>query len=159
MGTRHSTMVISEGKTKVAQYGQWDGYPSGQGMTILRFLQGVDLAEFKKKIDSLGLYTEEEIEAMNTKIQDGEFDDWKEKHPELSRDTGARVLELIDLGLVTKVQLDEDFINDRVFCEWGYIINLDDNTLSIKCGADKTYDLSNLPSSEEEFLSELGVEY
>jgi len=38
MGTRNLTMVISDGKTKIAQYGQWDGYPSGQGADILAFL-------------------------------------------------------------------------------------------------------------------------
>jgi len=29
MGTRNLTIVTSNGKTKVAQYGQWDGYPGG----------------------------------------------------------------------------------------------------------------------------------
>lgn len=38
MGTRNLTMVIDkEGDLKVAQYGQWDGYPEGQGATILNF--------------------------------------------------------------------------------------------------------------------------
>lgn len=30
MGTRNLTMLISDGETKVAQYGQWDGYPGEQ---------------------------------------------------------------------------------------------------------------------------------
>lgn len=38
MGTRHLTLVKNEqGEIKVAQYGQWDGYPSGQGVNILEF--------------------------------------------------------------------------------------------------------------------------
>jgi hypothetical protein len=40
MGTRNLTRVICDGKTKVAQYGQWDGYPEGQGKTVLNFLRG-----------------------------------------------------------------------------------------------------------------------
>ena len=39
MGTRHLTCVVKDGDYKVAQYGQWDGYPSGQGIDILTFLR------------------------------------------------------------------------------------------------------------------------
>ena len=49
MGTRNLTMVISQEKTKVAQYGQWDGYPEGQGVKILSILKKVDMSELKKK--------------------------------------------------------------------------------------------------------------
>jgi len=40
MGTRNLTCVRVDGEYKVAQYCQWDGYPSGQGRTILSFLNG-----------------------------------------------------------------------------------------------------------------------
>lgn len=39
MGTRNLTVVIKKAKPVVAQYGQWDGYPSGQGATVLNFLK------------------------------------------------------------------------------------------------------------------------
>ena len=39
MGTRNLTAVFIDGEYKVAQYGQWDGYPGGQGMTALHFLR------------------------------------------------------------------------------------------------------------------------
>ncbi|MHC5949058.1 hypothetical protein ACVXZ3_04645 [Providencia hangzhouensis] len=39
MGTRHLICVAKDGDYKVAQYGQWDGYPSGQGLTLLTFLR------------------------------------------------------------------------------------------------------------------------
>lgn len=55
MGTRNLTMVIDrKGEIKVAQYGQWDGYPSGQGATILEF------AKDKEKMSKL----EKELEKM-----------------------------------------------------------------------------------------------
>ena len=38
MGTRHQQMVINQkGEIKLSQYGQWDGYPSGQGKDILTY--------------------------------------------------------------------------------------------------------------------------
>ena len=49
MGTRNLTTVIKNSETKVAQYGQWDGYPGGQGLTALKFLLKTDLSEFSKK--------------------------------------------------------------------------------------------------------------
>ena len=46
METRHLTLVYKNGAFKVAQYGQWDGYPSGQGLTALKFLRSADLSRF-----------------------------------------------------------------------------------------------------------------
>ncbi|KAF2194392.1 hypothetical protein K469DRAFT_773578, partial [Zopfia rhizophila CBS 207.26] len=37
-GTRHLICVFHKGRFVVAQYGQWDGYPEGQGVTLMKFL-------------------------------------------------------------------------------------------------------------------------
>jgi len=29
MGTRHCIIAVCDGEHKIAQYGQWDGYPTG----------------------------------------------------------------------------------------------------------------------------------
>ena len=60
MGTRNLTLVKDkEGKTKVAQYGQWDGYPEGQGSTILNFIRSKEnrdtLAEVLKNVQFFNL--------------------------------------------------------------------------------------------------------
>ena len=56
MGTRNLTMVINqEGETKVAQYGQWDGYPSGVGASVLSFLKNKELV-FNNTIFRIGLF-------------------------------------------------------------------------------------------------------
>jgi hypothetical protein len=38
MGTRHLICIYHNGRFVVAQYGQYDGYPSGAGVLVLHFL-------------------------------------------------------------------------------------------------------------------------
>jgi hypothetical protein len=67
MGTRNLVAVINNKTPVIAQYGQWDGYPSGQGRTALAFCtehlstpQGREA--FKEKLALCRWVTEEEIE-------------------------------------------------------------------------------------------------
>lgn len=48
MGTRNITRVICDGKVKVNQYCQWDGYPTGRGEEVMLFMRDV-LREGKYK--------------------------------------------------------------------------------------------------------------
>ena len=41
MGTRNITRVICDGKVKVNQYCQWDGYPTGRGEEVMLFMRDV----------------------------------------------------------------------------------------------------------------------
>lgn len=166
MGTRHLTIVRIQDLTKVAQYGQWDGYPTGQGNTIAAFLKAVDLPKFKEQIQALGVYTEEEIKQAYIDAgaaPDGEWismevaDRVKEAHPALSRDHGAGILHLIHDGVVTKVLLKEDFKNDNIWCEYYYIIDLDKETVSMNGGKEYTFEewkaeglMEELERSEDE---------
>jgi hypothetical protein len=154
MGTRHLTMVISNGKPKVAQYGQWDGYPDGQGSKVLAFLQGLngDYTAFKEKVNNLRFATPEddaEVQAFLKSI--GCEDGWmnmeqsakfQEKYMFISRDMGAEILNAIMYGKVEKhefraseptvhemevrfLQDQTDFAADSLFCEWLWLIDLD----------------------------------
>ena len=55
MGTRNLVMLIDqEGQEKVKQYGQWDGYPSGVGVGVLRILRNKELmSKLIKNIDKV----------------------------------------------------------------------------------------------------------
>ena len=64
MGTRNLTIAVMDGKTRVAQYGQWDGYPEGQGTTILEFLKSADLDLFKKKLETTAFVDDEKQERL-----------------------------------------------------------------------------------------------
>lgn len=145
MGTRHLTIVRSKGKTKVAQYGQWDGYLAGQGRTIQKFLKNADIKQFKREVDKLKEFTNEEIDNIYKEAGHKGNSDWitsevankvKEKYPELSRDTGAEVLELIYQGKVKKLTLNESFKEDTLFCEFCYELDLDKETITVN---DKEY--------------------
>jgi hypothetical protein len=142
MGTRNLTIVKSKGKTKVSQYGQWDGYPTGQGQTIADFLKVVDLPKFKKQINKLGKYTDAEIEKEYKKAghDGGQWvtsevaNRFHEANPGVSRDHGAKILEMIHEGLVTKVRLEPESYKEDTSCEYWYVIDLDEQTVQMNDG-------------------------
>jgi hypothetical protein len=151
MGTRNKTMVISNEKVKVSQYGQWDGYPSGQGADILKFLQNTDLKEFKAKVDQLEVLTEQDTEVINKILKSGERD-YKKDFPEYHRDTAAGILDLI---MQDKIWNKKMLITkDDYWIQYFYTIDLDNNVLIVEGDREATFDLDNLPSLSE-FLTAL----
>jgi hypothetical protein len=158
MGTRHLTCVVKGGEYKVAQYGQWDGYPSGQGSTILDFLHKAPEG-WERKIDGCTWIDGDELKAKWVECGADPDSDlvsfdvssvFAEKYPELSRDTGARVLQLIadsDNGL--KLENSLSFANDSLFCEYAYVVDLDKGTFEVYKGFN-----SNPLDAGERFYSE-----
>lgn len=141
MGTRNLTVVKLNKKTRVAQYGQWDGYPKGQGNTIATFLKEVDLKEFKKKVKALKVWTQPEMAKVYKSFgAEGEYiscelaDKIHAEYPAFERDHGAGILNLIADGTITKVVLNEAFKEDTTFCEYWYEIDLDNETVSMNGG-------------------------
>jgi hypothetical protein len=149
MGTRNLTMVIANGKTKVAQYGQWDGYPEGQGKTALEFLISTDIDAFKKKLESVQFAGEkEQKESDEFAASIGSTDGWmtmeqselyNKKYPLFTRDNGAKILEMImeDNSETIFVNDNTEFAEDSLFCEWAYVIDLDKNTFEVYKGFNK----------------------
>ncbi len=144
MGTRHLTCVFLNGEYKVAQYGQWDGYPSGQGITVLSFLrnnfnkesfiEGVSKVfrpsneQLKKWWDEVGHDIENSNGFVNIEIAQ-KFDTL---HPSLSRDIGADILCMIqESDEPLPLYFSLDFAGDSLFCEWAYVIDLDKETFEI----------------------------
>lgn len=142
MGTRHMIAVVNEGKCRVAQYGQWDGYPAGQGASILEFLRNGNVAELKENVLKCSFVTDGELKAMwkefgvdidTQQFVDGDTSEkFLKKYPQLSRNVGSDILEMIanaKEGL--KLQNNYDFAADSLFCEWAYVIDFDKNTFEI----------------------------
>ena len=138
MGTRNLTIVYKNGDYRVAQYGQWDGYPSGLGADILEFLSNINLQEFKDSIDLISFYTAEEMEELHREIEEKQTKisgyRWWNEYPHLSRDCGGEVLSLIFDKKVSKLRNDIDFAADSLFCEWAYVIDLDKNQFEVYQG-------------------------
>lgn len=135
MGTRHLISVHTNGEYKVAKYCQWDGYPSGNGLSILSFLRDCDMDKFKAAIAECTFLTQADFDEINKGIEQKRNENpgysWTRDYPELSRDTSAELLELICDGGKRKTRDDLEFAADSLFCEWAYVIDLDKGTFEI----------------------------
>lgn len=147
MGTRGLYCVVQDDELKVAQYGQWDAYPTGQGLVTLNFLRTQleegSLDEFRRKVKELNQLTDEAVHVRWIEHgADPESDlvsmDVAEKvrqaYPALDRSTCANIFQLIADGTVTDVHLRDGFAGDSLFCEWAYVINLDEDVLEVHKG-------------------------
>ncbi|KAI8819577.1 uncharacterized protein EV422DRAFT_533542 [Fimicolochytrium jonesii] len=157
MGTRHLILVYYKGSYHIAQYGQWDGYPSGQGADILDFISDPEnLANLQAAIDAGHLYTptQEQCEEWDRLVwektleqkariragmahgglEDSDFHrpSIADYCPSLSRDTGAGILKLVaDATGPVPIVTDVDFIADRDYCEWAYVVDLDQGLFEV----------------------------
>ncbi|KAK2734917.1 hypothetical protein FQN57_001414 [Myotisia sp. PD_48] len=199
MGTRHLICIFYKGQFIVIQYGQWDGYLDGQGKEILHFIQVEEnLQRLTAGLAHIYSPTSEDIKAINA-----ELDADKEKnnssttarfsvfdtplnrlYPSLSRDTGAKILEVIAKASPEKrvpIQKDTDFIGDGS-CEWVYVVDLDQRVFEVYEGnVDKasqpgnrfmdfvktgkyipnlvnSFSLNALPATDEEFYAAMETE-
>lgn len=139
MGTRHLIAVQVGGEYKIAQYGQWDGYPSGQGLDVLKFLNTYSRDAFIEKVRAASFATKEDFEAIDQRVKDEGIKDWAEVWPHLSRDAGAKILQMVnDAPAGIKLRNSIGFAGDSLFCEWAYVIDFDANVLEVYRGFNKS---------------------
>jgi hypothetical protein len=138
MGTRNLTIVKIGGEYKVAQYGQYDGYPEGQGLSCLNFLRNEMQEErFKAMLQKCSYLTEKgklELIQQYGGTPDGRLsnegcDAMLNDNPALSIRVGANVLSLVQ-NSSDGLKLDDylDFVGDGLFCEWAWVIDFDTRT-------------------------------
>lgn len=152
MGTRHLIAVVLDGQYRIAQYGQWDGYPSGQGATVLEFLKNYNRDRFESKLRAASFMTNDELESFG-RVADT-IGNWQQKFPAMTRDTGADILELVQNspdGI--KLRNSLGFAGDSLFCEFAYVIDLDNDNLELYVG----FNQSPLADGER-FKDMLGLE-
>lgn len=157
MGTRNLTMVRYKNQYKVAQYGQWDGYPEGQGVKVLNFLKTANLNKFKKQLNkttfNLPKAYEKKVDKIFNKVnnlcrENREYDTNKILHNLTpteqfiyrcsTRDTCAGILGVIYTAPdnIKEIRLSNEleFAGDSLFCEWAYLVDLDRNVLEVYRG-------------------------
>jgi len=149
MGTRNLTKVINKaGQVVVAQYGQWDGYPSGQGVTALYHAHNAKGIE--SNLSKCYFASQDELDNINSIIS-ASGKPIVETYPTLSRDTCADILGYVafatqNIPLVN----DSDFENDKGMCEGVYTIDFQTMKFVSKYhGEVVEFDLENLPTKEE----------
>ncbi|KAN0070949.1 hypothetical protein V8E54_011114, partial [Elaphomyces granulatus] len=190
MGTRNLICVYYKGRFVIAQYCQWDGYPEGQGQGILMFLlESGNIERLKEGLQYLTTLTQEGMEELENAIQHdlesqpnystGVGEKLISLWPSLSRDTGAKILEIVAQATAEKrvpIVRYLGFANDGMSCEWAYIVDLDQNTFQVFGGYEhkqqaptsrfsdvggerdtvpaliQTFSLSQLPATEKEFM-------
>ncbi len=159
MGTRGLTKVIDKDNIlKVAQYGQWDHYPEGQGVKILSILTTDRYAveELELALDKCYFISDTDREVI--------YNDYNTRYPEtthmkkfssmlpsFSRDTCGDILNVVRWSAGPVPLVDErEFENDDLFCEGVYEVNYNTNKFVSKYG-DLTveFPLDNLPTKEE----------
>ena len=138
MGTRNLTMVMLDEQYRVAQYGQWDGYPDGQGATILEFLHKLchsnGFEEFKDRIRNCSFATKEQLTELQEKIDNKTI-----PFPEhMSRNMGGKILRAImDSEDPLLLKNGFSFALDSLFCEWAYVVDLDKEVFEVYQGFNK----------------------
>ena len=166
MGTRHLITVFDEqGDLKVAQYGQWDGYPSGQGISMLNILHYTTRFDYAGKLVSdvaRGLprckwATQEELDEIYLSLPEMNYlgtDDSNKfgmLYPNLTRDTGADILNVVAWSVGEVLLVDSsDFAEDELMCEGIYSVNYQSKMFTSKFGdLLVSFPLDDLPTNQE----------
>lgn len=143
MGTRGLCGFVHNGVEKLS-YNHWDSYPSGLGVAVHEWLQSHLTGQFHlgpttiERIDALVMVSEdgapspEQREALqrfaNAGVSTG--DDWYALLRECQGNLG--------LTLEAGYAIDgKEFAHDSLFCEWGYIVDVDQEVLEVYVGFQK----------------------
>ena len=140
MSTRGAVGFRLNGVDKIT-YNHSDSYPSGLGQDVLDFLSGYfkkgTISGLKKKVNKIELIdakvepTLEQQERYkkyaDTGVSSGKLSEWYV----LLRNLQGSLKDFLDAGVMND---GSKFLSDSLFCEWAYIVNLDDETLEVYKG-------------------------
>jgi hypothetical protein len=138
MGTRGTWGFVLDGREKLT-YNHFDSYPDGLGATLLNWLRDQGLEQLCARVRALELVDEsakptpeqqERLVAMGThnpQVSSGQTEEWYsllrncQGDPELTLKSGFMIE-------------GADFALDSLFCEWAYVIDLDNQKFEVYRG-------------------------
>jgi hypothetical protein len=161
MGTRNLTKVIDKnGEIRVAQYGQWDGYPDGQGRSMLAFISEYRMLEkIEKSLVKCRFVSEGEMSAAYDVYSDepkweelrNDFQGYGVAFPSFSRDTCTDILKVIVYSNEEVILWDDrEFENDDLMCEGVFTLNYQTKQFTTTYqNITASFDFDKLPTIEE----------
>lgn len=153
MGTRHLICVVKDDEYKIAQYGQWDGYPGGQGCGVLEFVSDPDnVFKLKSKLAAVRFLDHDGVDKEFIKDYDKNAPQWSNEPDNrsdeqkrwfstyITRDLGADILSNVACSEDKEIILlnSLDFAKDSLFCEWAYVIDYDKMAFEVYEGFNKS---------------------
>lgn len=143
MGTRGIMGLRIDGQDKLT-YNHFDSYPDGLGVDMVRDIKAILANEgidwFKDKARNIKLVgknskpSDEEVEKLkqysDLSVGEQSYEDWYS----LLRELQGQLKAILEAGYMID---SHEFIKDSLFCEWAYIVNLDDMVLEVYTGFQK----------------------
>lgn len=141
MSTRGATGFRIKGQDKVT-YNHCDSYPSGLGQAVLDAIGNIawDDPAVRKNIEDIRVVNEgskptpEDVKALevytNMSVSNRSTDDWYC----IMREMQGDLLAYLSVGVMTNGLA---FLRDSLFCEYAYIVNVDEGTLEFYVGFNK----------------------
>lgn len=137
MATRHLVMVLWGGESKIAQYGHFDGYPSGVGAKLLKLLHRNDAETIPSRLHYCKVMADSEYRRFFKGYALDE-ESLENAHPHFWWYDGADLLEmLLDHPHEVEILLNAEFANDSLQCEWAYVLDYDTRTFEVYKGWNK----------------------
>lgn len=144
MGTRGAIIFVIDGAEKVC-YNHFDSYPDGLGSKMLSWLQDAvkdlpavkDSARNLKMVDEDTAPTAEEIAKLAhlswNKAEHGGEADLREGQQwyDLLHQTQGEPAMILESGYNADAH---DFVYDSLFCEWAYVVDLDEDRFEVYRG-------------------------
>ncbi len=144
MSTRGYYGIKKKGELKGA-YNHFDSYPSGLGKDLVETINGIkkgdrlnvlsETFDYIELIDSNIAPTQEQKDTcvkanvVDLNVSNRSLDDWYCLLRKLQGNLSSYINKVVPY-----MENGNDFIDDTLFCEWAYIINLDTNKFEVIYG-------------------------